>query len=315
MTNLRTIVAALLASASSLTAQSAPTCSMLSPESQLQDLRVIINNGKVVTDTGTFVANTGGAFVNTSGASWGIASYNCAACQTKAQRGRRPEDTFFAEPVVLSVTGSTPVKPGDVIEAVNEQPITSSAGGTQFVYPAAGPATLTVRRGRDRLVLKFMLSLTPCSDSTWKTALSFQAPNREPRSIRIRGTSHVNQQPGAPLYVVDGVVVDMSAPPPAPSPYGFALSCVGDCPEVTGLDGSVFRRYGAPPTISAIRDGSPAAATGLKVGDELVKIDGRSILDDAAALRLAHAEQKQSLRLTVLRDGKEIGYLLQVPNK
>lgn len=309
----RSIAAGLLASASSITAQNAPTCSMLSASSQVQVRPLIIVNGQVVTDTGTFTASTGGAFVNTGGASWGITSYNCAACEMKAEPGRRPVDTFFAEPVVLSVNNSTPLKPGDVIEAVNDQPITSSAGSAQFSYPTPGPATLTVRRGRDRVVLKFMLSLTPCSDSTEKVALpvqAIQASGLKP-SIRIRGLSNVNGSNG-PIYVIDGVRVDPSSTPP-PSRYGFAVSCAPNCPEVTTPDGTTFHRYTAAPTISAIRDGSSAASAGLKVGDVMLRIDGRSILDDFAAIRLARAEQTQSLHVTVQRDGKEISFLLQAP--
>jgi membrane-associated protease RseP (regulator of RpoE activity) len=304
MTNIRTIAAALLASASTVAAQDAPTCSKLSPGSQLPGRPTIINKGQVVPDSVTFTASTGGAFVNTGGASWGITSYNCAACQMKAEPGRRPEDTFFAEPVVLSATSSTPVKPGDVIEAVNDQPITSSAGAAQFNYPTAGPATLTVRRGRDRLVLKFVLSLTPCSDSAAKNVVP---------SIRIRGTSNVNGSAG-PIYVIDGVRVEPGATPPAIG-YGFALVCGTACSRVTETDGTTFYRYAAAPSISAVRDGSPAATVGLKVGDEIVKIDGRSILEDEAAIRLAHAAQRGPLHVTVLRDGKEIDYLLQSPSK
>jgi membrane-associated protease RseP (regulator of RpoE activity) len=225
----------------------------------------------------------------------------------KAERGRRPEDTFFAEPVVLSVTSSTPVKPGDVIEAVNDQPITSSAGAAQFSYPTAGPATLTVRRGRDRLVLKFVLSSTPCSDSSEKVVLPLQVPGFQP-GIRIRGLGNVNGLSG-PIYVIDGVRVDPSSTPP-PSRYGFAVSCSPNCPEVTSPDGSTYHRYTAAPTISAIRDGSPAATAGLKVADVILRIDGRSILDDEGAFALAGSAKKDFVRLTVLREGKEIDVVI-----
>jgi hypothetical protein len=322
----RTIGVALLSVAPRVIAQGAPGCVPrgAAAASTRRDSPVIVVNGQIVPDSTPFVANTGMGFLaRGSGELFGITGYRCPACQTKREPGHPPEDSFFAEPVVVSVSTSTPVKPGDVIEAVNDQPITTSAGARQFTHPAAGPNTLTVRRGRDRMVLQFDVPApAPCPDSTtfritgrvggnvnFDSARVGQPPgNQQPgASIRIRGTSTLLS---GPIYVIDGVRVEPSSVPP-PTRYGFALSCENGCAKVTNPDGATFYRYNGPPTISAIRDASPAAQIGLKVGDVIVKIDGLSILGDDAAIRLAHAEQKSSLHVTVLRDGKEIGYLLQ----
>jgi hypothetical protein len=50
---------------------------------------------------------------------------------------------------------------------------------------------------------------------------------------------------------------------------------------------------------------------GLRVGDVVTEIDGISILTEEGALRFQRSERKESLRVTVMRDGKRIGVLLQ----
>jgi hypothetical protein len=319
--NTRTIGVALLAFAPRVIAQGTPKC-----PAHPRERPIIVVNGQIVGDTVEFSESTGSGFTSRGpGELFGVTAYTCPACQMKRVPGHRPEYSFLAEPVVVSVNGSTSVKPGDVIEAVNDQPITSSAGSSQFAYPTTGANTLTVRRGRDRVVLRFDIpALAPCPDSTRDANFRVQGrlsgnvnfdsarvgapPDQQPKApIRIRGMSSL---PTGPVYVIDGVRVEPTSVPPS-SRFGFALTCRPTCVQVTNPDGTTFYRFDYAPAITALRDGSPAATIGLKVGDVVVKIDGLSILGDDGAIRLAHSEQKQSLHVTVQRDGKEIGYLLQ----
>jgi membrane-associated protease RseP (regulator of RpoE activity) len=243
--------------------------------------------------------------------------------------GQRPEDTFFAEPVVTSVTGATPVQPGDVIEAVNDRPITSSAGAEQFAFPPLGANTLTVRRGRDRLVLPFeVASCTPRKDTTIRfqiTGRSWIARDSIPpvRTLPVKPlepTIRKRRMPDSmahPMIVIDGRVIEGVRIEPSSTPpgtgYGFAFSCGYGCTRVIKPDGTSFYRFPATPKVTGVRDDSPAAKAGLKVGDVVMKIDGVSILDDDAAIRLSDTEHKLPLHVTVIRDGKEIEYVLQPP--
>ena len=96
--------------------------------------------------------------------------------------------------------------------------------------------------------------------------------------------------------------------------YGFAVACQPSCTAVTGKDGPLFftyYKYGGFPPIVAVRPGSPAERAGVKVGDRVTKIDGRSILEEDGALRLASVDQRETLRLTVQRDGKDVEYVLK----
>src|SRR5262245_4395666 len=105
------------------------------------------------------------------GVAFGIVAYQCANCGFK--QDARPIYSFFAEPVVLEVNGKTGVSAGDVVEAVNGKPITTSAGAEQFTYPSAGVSSISVRRGRDRQVI----SVTIPSSSTCESAAAARPVN------------------------------------------------------------------------------------------------------------------------------------------
>lgn len=94
------------------------------------------------------------------GAAFGVTSYQCANCGYTSDKGSRPSYQFFAEPVVIATSPTSLVRAGDVIEAVNDKPITTASGAEQFTYPAAGNHTITVRRGRDRQVLRVAILAT-----------------------------------------------------------------------------------------------------------------------------------------------------------
>jgi hypothetical protein len=84
-----------------------------------------------------------------AGSAFGIGSYRCASCGfANLPDSAHVVYTFGSEPVVVETVPSSPrIRPGDVVVAVNGQPITTRAGADQFAYPPAGEAVLTVRRG------------------------------------------------------------------------------------------------------------------------------------------------------------------------
>jgi len=240
------------------------------------------------------------------GVAYGIVAYQCANCVFK-QDGR-PVYSFFAEPVVLEVNGKTGVSAGDIVEAVNGQPITTSAGAEAFAYPATGTNTLTIRRGRDRQAISVSVSAA-CGANSNRVQ-----PHK--RYVVISG------RPGQsdPVHVVDGVVV--GGTPPASSPpvgrFGFAFTCEPQCTASTGRDGPLIYTYYSYrdfPPITAIGPGSAAERAGLKVGDIVVKVEGHSVLDDEGAKGLARLDRVDALHLTVRRDGKEIDYTLKLNDK
>ena len=84
------------------------------------------------------------------GAAFGVASYHCGGCTIQQVNGARPLSRFHTEPVVLETIRGSALRVGDIIVAVNGQPITTDAGAEAFTYPSRGEATLVVRRdGRE----------------------------------------------------------------------------------------------------------------------------------------------------------------------
>src|SRR5204862_1422048 len=100
-------------------------------------------------------------------------------------KGVRTQYVFQAEPIVLETSSGSVLKPGDVVEAVNGDPIMTQAGADRFTYPTAGPALITVRRGNSRVQLAATTS--GCSDRADRP----DSANR-------------------PLVLVDGIVGDLN---------------------------------------------------------------------------------------------------------
>jgi hypothetical protein len=81
------------------------------------------------------------------GAAFGITAYRCASCGAATYRdSTHTVYTFGAEPVVMEATTGNRIRAGDVVVAVNGNPITTRAGADQFTYPPAGESLVTVRR-------------------------------------------------------------------------------------------------------------------------------------------------------------------------
>jgi membrane-associated protease RseP (regulator of RpoE activity) len=260
------------------------------------------------------------------GEAFGVAAYQCASCGIKQEGVPRPEYSFNAEPVVLQTEPWTPLRAGDVIEAVNGKPITTRAGADQFTYPPNGESVVTVRRSGTRAELRF--------------AAREKCNNSFPPEHRIQSVEVLRGHVAVQRYGVEGLqgviyistrtdsasatrTTRPSTPVVRPEPttataetsghgrYGFAISCVPSCTRVRASDGTDYWKFDGEPPIAGIMPGSPAALAGLRVGDIVKEIDGISILSEDGALRFQRSERKESLHVTVLRDGTKVSYLLR----
>ena len=301
------------------------------------------------------------------GAAFGVTSYQCASCGVKQEPGGRTQYVFQAEPIVLEAAASSALRAGDVIVAVNGEPIMTRAGSDLFAYPKAGASTITVRRGNARQQvtaatigceapapatvpkgkepviimdgvvvsgslpwLQKTLSDIPRSDIESVEVLkgplaasTYNTPEgRDVIVVKTKRPPSTRQKPGSPaspdtgpLLVIDGVSIRPASeidPNVAGNArrYGFAIGCVPSCSKARAADGTDYYRFDAYPPIAALVPGGLAERAGIRVGDLVAKIDGRSILSDDGAIEFFRANRTNSMRVTVLRDRSEKDYLL-----
>jgi TonB-dependent SusC/RagA subfamily outer membrane receptor len=294
------------------------------------------------------------------GAAFGVTSYQCASCSIKQTPGARTQYIFQSEPIVLEAVKTSALQPGDVIEAVNGEPIMSVAGMVQFTYPRAGKSIVTVRRGNARVQVA---ATTVECDASLKarpevadsplmivdgsivsdlnqvetagiesvdvlkgpTAVALYGPRAAKGVIVIatkRGTT-AKPKPGTPvapksdpLIIIDGVVQ------PSPTPdvdvnqsssgrrFGFAIGCLPSCTRTKTASGTEYYQFDGYPPVVALTAGGPAERAGIRLGDLISQIDGRSILGEEGALRFLRGDKTETLHVTVLRDRQSVGYLL-----
>jgi PDZ domain len=288
------------------------------------------------------VAQENSSCVTGPGAAFGIVGYQCANCGVSRANGRQTSYSFFAEPVVVEAAEGSRILAGDVVEAVNGQPITTRSGSDQFTYPRAGENSLTVRRGRDHRTIRLSISSSgACDGSSGGVHPGVGLGSGAGAGSGVSGSTGAGTGTGVgrayvvslrdwgfgsirftsrsdtgPLIIIDGVVQNGNFPSLSAAKigkYGFAVSCEPSCTAATDTDGPLiytYYKYDVPPPIAAVRAGSPSERAGVRLGDVLLRIDGKSIVDPEGALALARIDKQESIRLTVRRDGKEQDFVI-----
>src|SRR6478672_241519 len=83
------------------------------------------------------------------GAPLGVVSYSCASCGIQKSADAPPTTFFGSEPIVTEGVANGPYKSGDIITAVNGNPITTREGSQAFATPMPGKNAVGFRRSED----------------------------------------------------------------------------------------------------------------------------------------------------------------------
>jgi S1-C subfamily serine protease len=180
---------------------------------------------------------------------------------------------FRTEPRITGVRADGPaagrLQDGDLLVAVDGQPVTTPAGARRYFETEPGRAVrLSVRR--DGGVREVTV-----------TAAEICIP-------------HASAPPHAP-----------PAPLPAPDDllpvarFGFTIDCQ-DC----GDDESGRFRFRQPPVVGGVQPGSAAARAGLRPGDRLTHVDGVALTSEAGWPRFSGIRPGQQVRFTFTRGGQ-----------
>ena len=296
------------------------------------------------------------------GAAFGVTSYRCASCGVKQGDGVRTQYIFEAEPVILETTPSSALKPGDVIVAVDGDPIMTQAGADRFTYPATVKAVVTVRRRNTRVdvdapamacrpalpaaatakgneplvvvdgvvvpgienvsrsdiesvdVLRGMAASALYRTRPDRAVIVITTKSRKgPTSIRQNAPAAARPDTG-PLIIVDGVPLT-NEPRQEPTVaanrrFGFAIGCETSCSRGElhmGGEKFTFETY---PRVVALDRGGVADRAGVRIGDLVTKIDGKSVLDKGGVRRFSSDDKRDRLTVTIKRDGAEIVFTL-----
>ena len=227
----------------------------------------------------------------------GISSFECTNCQMSTSYRERVWN-FSSEPIVRAVEPGSPVdgkiREGDAIVAVDGHLITTGEGGRRLGNMMPGQAVSMVVRTGNREKTVVVIPDSECS----------------------RGGTHaaapaVPAVPYAPSPEADVSVGVAVGPVPRPTYtllpsgwFGFGIQCTNcrwSVEEETGLSEWAFS---APPEISSVQDGSPAAAAGLRRGDVLLEIDGEPLVSQKGGQRFGSVEPGQRVRWTYRRGGE-----------
>lgn len=249
----------------------------------------------------------------------GISSFECQNCRLYSSGDERVWN-FSSEPVVRTVRPGSPadgkIREGDEIVAIDGQLITTGEGGRKFANLEPGQEIAVVVRSGNRERTVEMSAVGEC-----------------PRPGVHAAASAVAAAPGEAAAPLAGAVVSSGvpraavAPRPASAPSAGVVASVGPVPRATyrllpsgwfgfGIQCTNCRwsveeetglsewNFSAPPEISSVQEGSPAAAAGLRRGDVLTEIDGESLVSREGGRRFGSVKPGETVQWTFRRGGE-----------
>jgi hypothetical protein len=249
----------------------------------------------------------------------GIDALDCDCTSDRSGDDALPLWRFRSEPRIRSVEARGPahgkLRSGDVIVAVDGEPITSAAGARHFSRPVAGrPVELAVRR-RGAVTRVHIVPQSLCADdprlSDFESPRPLVAPS-PPLAVVPPAPNPARAPRAAPSPTTP------TAPTPAPDvPTGFddlptrgwlgvGLRCDGCEVERDRRRDVLVWRFESPPTIYSVDSNSPAYRAGVRRGDVLTHVDNLPIDTVAGGERFGSLRPGDRAHWTIQRRGRAV---------
>ena len=240
----------------------------------------------------------------------GISGVECNC--TIGPPGSKRTWSFRTEPKVTSLEMDAPagrlLRTGDVITHVNGKLITTRAGAQELANVRPGePVVLTIRRNG----LTQTYAVTPAAACPTDTRLlGIYAPDvpagRAPAARAGAGAQGTTPRPPRSVPTPPPPPRAPRAPtPPVPrASFGMGLSC-SDCSiKVSEKNNSTTMSFSQPPEVYSIERDGPADKAGIRRGDVITHVNGKSIDSPEGGNLFANAKPGQTVSFTVQRGGE-----------
>ncbi len=212
---------------------------------------------------------------------------------------------FTVEPHLWSVDPDGPaagrVEDGDVLVAVNGDPITSAAGSLHLTQMEAGrPLTLTLRRD-EHLIETTVPPVSSCERYT-----ASAGPSERPHSLD--GLTNAYQRTTSYRAAADeqGSITSSST---------LQVVFVGSKEMEVDSTGEVVWRFREPPTVVRVDEGGPGYRAGLRAGDRITAVNGIPVTRPEGSAALVTAGHGRSTSLTVQRGAEKRSVDIRVPER
>ena len=263
----------------------------------------------------------------------GIGAMSFARANLIPARGGVPRMiwSFDGEPEIRTLRPGGPaagrLEPGDRVVSIDGLLITSAEGGRRWSGVGAGRTqVLVVRRdGREREVRvdgTMVCSAMPDSTLLARTydsarrsfSLTWAQPPLNPAARQLtprdsatrarlldgygnRSFGRASGEYRRRLGPVRGFFRVL---------FGFGLRCEDCYFETDSSNYAVAWRFSAPPIVTMVEAGGPAAQAGLRVDDVLEAVDGVPIVGDDGGQRFSTVQPGRPVRFTVRRNGQTL---------
>lgn len=229
----------------------------------------------------------------------GIQGLRCEGCTYSMSESGIEEARFRTEPQVLAVvrglTQGDRLRAGDRIVAIDGALITTREGSDRLAGLRAGQEVVLRVRRSGRIEELRIATGSACELVRRARDMEVEVERLDERELPGRWTVPLPPRPPAAAPAPPRPAMPELPPTLGPSGYlGLGIRC-SEC----GTRNGVFF-FGAPPEITSVAEGGPAAEAGLRIGDVILAIEEEDITNEGAR-RFGEIEPGQRVRFTVRR--------------